>query len=320
MRDMKARSMQDFSTLFISNFEKHIERLKIPEREYINGLRHRPLLAQIERASEIKAMLEDVFHHPETVLSQQRAERALLTFLDKRNADIGLLSFFHGWNETHKTTSLVSAKLIVRLSRDALYVNIAEQHMHNTVMAHMYEVAKDDLGLGHSGHDGMFPSMAAAFGAHGWENCQYSVDECSEFSEFLYRTGVAGHKLPVESDQYRYAVINAMMTAVASELWNGSEYNCLAQYINNKIIDMHPSLANDNVALRKANGYVMSHSGTVESRHGLHALAAVQKYHQLANLDFDLCKLKEKMIDYNQRVGKAFCSLHQALLQHGLGG
>lgn len=84
MRDMKARSMQDFSTLVISNFDKHIERLKIPEREYINGLRHRPLLAQIERASEIKAMLEDVFHHPETVLSQQRAERALLTFLDKK--------------------------------------------------------------------------------------------------------------------------------------------------------------------------------------------------------------------------------------------
>lgn len=176
-----------------------------------------------------------------------------------------MLKFFHGWNETHKTTSLISTKLIVRLSLDALSIDSAKQRLHSAVMAHMCEVAKDDLGLGHSGHDGMYPLMAAAFGAKSWEDSQYSVEECRNFSGFLYRTGVAGHHLPVDSDEYKDAVIDAMMTSVASELWNGGEYNFLAQHINQKIIAMHPSLAYDNTALRRANGYVMSHSGHIEN-------------------------------------------------------
>lgn len=57
----------------------------------------------------------------------------------------------------------------------------------------------------------------------------------------------------------------------------------------------------------------MGHSGEVENRHGLHALAAAQAYCRFADLEFDINRLKEIMIDYNGRVGKAFRSLHEAL-------
>ena len=55
-------------------------------------------------------------------------------------------------------------------------------------------------------------------------------------------------------------------------------------------------------------------SGEVENRHGLHALAAAQAYCRFADIEFDIGRLKEVMLDYNDRVGNAFRGLHDALM------
>ena len=57
----------------------------------------------------------------------------------------------------------------------------------------------------------------------------------------------------------------------------------------------------------------MGHSGEVENKHGLHALAATQVFGRTVDLMFDADRLKCVMLDYNKRVGRAFRSLHEAL-------
>ena len=57
----------------------------------------------------------------------------------------------------------------------------------------------------------------------------------------------------------------------------------------------------------------MGHSGEVENKHGLHALAAAQAYARTVNITFKLGRLKETMLNYNERAGNAFAAMHQAL-------
>ncbi|WP_434559742.1 hypothetical protein J3P95_00150 [Pseudomonas sp. Z5-35] len=70
----------------------------------------------------------------------------------------------------------------------------------------------------------------------------------------------------------------------------------------------------DRCNLREAKSYVMVHSGEVENKHGLHALAAAQAFGRLVDLRLDIDQLKVVMLDYNQRVGRAFHALYEALL------
>jgi len=177
----------------------------------------------------------------------------------------------------------------------------------------MHEVAKDDFGLGHKGHDGMYDYLTAAFGAPDWVENQYKVDACEEFAAFLYATGVAKHTLPMNSTEHKQSIMDAMMTAIASELWNGREYNFIAQHIEEKLISFNPLLSSNVQSLQNAKGYVLGHAGEVENKHGLHALAAAQIYGRTVGLKFEVDRLKEIMLDYNQRVGKAFYFLNAAL-------
>ncbi|MFQ6571860.1 hypothetical protein [Pseudomonas sp. UM16] len=128
--------------------------------------------------TELQGAMREVLYHPITYDAQSCAEKAFKVFLEREVVDVGILKFFNGWNEIHKTTSLVSAKVIMRLSADARFVPVGRQENYNHVMAHMHEVAKDDFGLGHEGHDGMYAYMAAAFDASGWEGDRHAVREC----------------------------------------------------------------------------------------------------------------------------------------------
>jgi len=152
----KTKSMQEFGEMFIEALPKHLENLKIPGRAIVDNLRREPLFAQVEHTAEIQNSMHEVLCHPATQEAQTYAENAFKAFLKKDKADAGVLNFFNGWNETHKTTSLVSAKIIMRLSADALSVPAKNLTGYHNVMAHMHEVAKDDFGLGHKGHDGMY--------------------------------------------------------------------------------------------------------------------------------------------------------------------
>lgn len=307
------QSMQEFGEIFIEALPQHIGKLKIPGRTLIDSHRREPVMAKVTHADQLQHMMLEVLNSPITQEAQSYAERAFDAFLNKQNVDSGVLKFFNGWNETHKTTSLVSAKIIMRLSADALSVPAASQEGYHNVMAHMHEVAKDDFGLGHKGHDGMYHYMTAAFGATSWVSNHYKVNECNEFSEFLYNAGVAEHKSPMNSDEHKISIMDAMMVSIASELWNGREYNFIAQHIESKLLAFNPSLSNNVQALRNAKGYVMGHAGEVENRHGLHALAAAQAYGRVADITFKVDRLKEVMLDYNGRVGKAFKAMHNAL-------
>lgn len=181
-------------------------------------------------------------------------------------------------------------------------------------MAHMHEVAKDDVGLGHEGHDGMYAHMTAAFGASDWVANRYAVEECNRFSSFLYQVGVAEHSAPMKSAKYQQSMMDAMLVSVASELWNGREYNFLAQYIEEKLRTINASFRADAKAIRNAKAYVTGHSGDVENRHGLHALAAVQAFARQAELPFETDRMQTIMLDYNRRVGAGFCSLCDVLM------
>lgn len=307
------KSMQAFGETFIEGLPKHLENLKIPGRVISDTTRGAPLHTQIEQTTEIQNAMHEVLFHKVTQEAQAYAENTFNALIKKNKADTGVLKFFNGWNETHKTTSLVSAKIIMRLSADAVSIPIENRTIYNICMAHMHEVAKDDFGLGHKGHDGMYLYMTAAFGASGWVENQYKVNTCDEFAAFLYKTGVSEHKSPMDSAEHKKSIMNAMMVSIASELWNGREYNFLAQYIEKKLLSLNPSLRNNIQNLQNAKSYVLSHSGEIENKHGLHALAAAQTYARIAGLKFETSHLKKTMLDYNKRIGNAFSSLHAAL-------
>lgn len=57
----------------------------------------------------------------------------------------------------------------------------------------------------------------------------------------------------------------------------------------------------------------MGHSGEVENKHGLHALAAAQAYARAADITFKLGRLKGTMLNHNERAENAFAAMHQAL-------
>ena len=307
------KSMQQFGEIFIEALTRHLGNIKIPSRPISENFRRPPLLAQIDQIITIQNSMHEVLCHPTTQEAQANAEKTFRSFLKKSNTDAGILKFFNGWNETHKTTSLVSAKIIMRLSADALSVPAENRAGYHSTMAHMHEVAKDDFGLGHKGHDGMYDYLTAAFGAPNWVENQYKVDACEEFAAFLYATGVAKHTLPMDSTEHKQSIMDAMMTAIASELWNGREYNFIAQHIEKKLISFNPLLSSNVQSLQNAKGYVLGHAGEVENKHGLHALAAAQIYGRTVGLKFEVDRLKEIMLDYNQRVGKAFYFLNAAL-------
>lgn len=306
-------SMNQIGDAFLDALPKHIAILKIPGRWIAADLRRTSVSAHIEHVSEIQNAMREVLYHDTTQGAQAYAEAAFSAFLKKKVADRGVLSFFNGWNETHKSTSLVSGKVIMRLSADALCITVEKQPVYHNVLAHMHEVTKDDFGLGQKGHDGMYGYMAAALGASAWMEEQHKVRECDEFSSFLYDVGVAGHKEAMDSIEHRHSIMDAMMVSVSSELWNGREYNYLAQFIEDKLISFDGSLCSDVKSLRNAKGYVLGHSGEVENRHGLHALAAAQAYSRIAEMSFDVERLKGIMLDYNARVGSAFKALHKIL-------
>lgn len=306
-------SMQQFGEAFIEALPKHISALKIPGRLLSSNSRRAPIPAHIEDVASLQQAMHEVLYHDTTQEAQGWAERCFKAFLAKKAVDAGVLKFFNGWNETHKTTSLVSAKIIMRLAADAVSIPAELKTSYSNVMSHMHEVAKDDFGLGHEGHDGMYHYMTDALGASRWVERQFVVDECNAFSTFLYKVGIAEHKSALDSVEHRQSIMTAMMTSIASELWNGREYNFVAQYIEEKLLSCNPSLGLDKQALRNAKGYVMGHSGEVENRHGLHALAAAQAYARTLGIGFDIPELKSVMLDYNQRVGRAFQSLYREL-------
>lgn len=307
------KSMQEFGDVFIDALPKHIGNLKIPGRVILQNHRRQPVLANVAHVSDIQDSMREVLNHSITQEAQLHAENAFRAFLKKSTVDPGILKFFNGWNETHKTTSLVSAKIIMRLSADAISVPAEKQIEYSNVMAHMHEVAKDDFGLGHPGHDGMYEYMTSAFGATAWVEHQYRIPECNEFSGFLYNTGIAEHKSALNSTEHKSSIMDAMMVSIASELWNGREYNFIAQYIEAKLLAINP-LLNANVHnLRNAKGYVLGHSGEVENKHGLHALAAAQAYGRTVDFPFKLGRLKGIMLNYNERVGRAFEAMYQNL-------
>ncbi|WP_241653187.1 hypothetical protein [Pseudomonas alkylphenolica] len=309
----RPKSMQEFGEAFVGMLPRHLDNLKVPGRLMGDGSRNLPLHTKVEHVAELQIAMRDVLSHSITRNAQSFAEDAFRALLERDSVDAGVLKFFNGWNETHKTTSLVSAKVIMRLSADSRFISVGGQEGHNRVMAHMHEVAKDDFGLGHEGHDGMYAHMTAAFDASDWVRNSYEVNECCEFSRFLYEVGVAHHNSAVNSLESKNSIMNAMMISVASELWNGSEYNFLAQFIEKKLISINASLSSDIKSLRDAKGYVLGHSGDVENKHGMHALAATQAYGRTVGLGFEVSRLKEVMLDYNARVGKAFSSLCRAL-------
>lgn len=300
---------------FIEALPRHLAILKIPGRWIRGDFRRAPVPAHVEQVAEVQRTLRAVLSHEITREAQSYAEQAFVAFLEKDKSDSGVLRFFNGWNETHKTTSLVSGKIIMRLAADAHCISQEDQISYSNILAHMHEVTKDDFGLGHKGHDGMYKYMTAALDATDWVEDQYIVSECNEFSDFLYGVGVAEHKSAMESIEHKQSIMNAMLVSIASELWNGREYNFLAQFIEKKLLSFNSSLSVDSKSLRNAKGYVMGHSGEVENRHGLHALAAAQAFGRTLDLTFEADRLREVMLDYNRRVGNAFRALHKALTQ-----
>ncbi|TKJ74559.1 hypothetical protein PspCFBP13508_00345 [Pseudomonas sp. CFBP13508] len=313
LEPLEHKSMQEFGETFIQALPKHIRNLKIPGRTLEENQRRQPLLACVGNVAEIQDAMLEVLNHSITQDAQLAAESAFRAFLEKPVMDSSVLSFFNGWNETHKTTSLVSAKIIMRLSADAISVSADRREGYHNVMAHMHEVAKDDFGLGHQGHDGMYNYMTAAFGASAWVEEQFKIAECNDFADFLYITGVAKHKTALNSQEHKSSIMDAMMVSISSELWNGREYNFIAQYIEAKLLAANPFLRTNTQNLRNAKGYVMGHSGEVENKHGLHALAAAQAYGRTVGLEFKPARLKGIMLNYNERVGNAFSAMHRIM-------
>ncbi len=305
--------MQDFGIAFLNKLPRYVSELKIYGRRVTESKTKKPVFARIEDIEDIQKMMSEVLNHPITQIAQGHAKSAFDAFLKKEYGDKSLNCFFNGWNETHRTTSLVSAKVLMRLAADTPFITSEQFLGYHLTIGHMNEVAKDDFGLGHKGHDGMLKFMADAFGCHEWVSPCYAIPECNNFSEFLYEVGVKDHKTPLESDIHVQSIISAMMVSISSELWNGREYNYIAQFIDQKLRSISPKLIEDDKSLKNAKAYIMTHSSEVENKHGLHALAAVHAFCCLKGVKFDVEALRHTMLNYNHHVGQAFHALHKAL-------
>ncbi|MFV0575667.1 MAG: hypothetical protein ACK5NC_09710 [Vibrio sp.] len=308
--------MLEFGQSFIEKLPQHIKSLKVNGRRITQSRKAGTIHPKFENINAIQNIMNEVLIHPTTINAHYYAEQTFLALLNKNNIDDAMHKFFNGWNETHKTTSLVSAKVIMRLAADAIFILQVKQPDYHLIMAHMHEVAKDDFGLGHKGHDGLYQYMVEAFNCQQWSNPKFNVKECYEFSDFLYTTGVNGYRAPMLSDEYIQSMLDAMMVSISSELWNGREYNFIAQFIEKKLLTMSPYLSYDMTGYKDAKSYILAHSNEVENRHGLHALLAADLYSRLNKSALNIERLKEVMLDYNSRVGKAFCALHQAFTEN----
>lgn len=109
-----SQGMQGFGEAFISKLPKHIESLKIHGRKISDLEKKDAVFAKVDNIDAIQSMMREVLLHPITCEAQFHTEQAFVALLDKDVVDAGLFKFFNGWNETHKTTSLVSAKLIMQ--------------------------------------------------------------------------------------------------------------------------------------------------------------------------------------------------------------
>lgn len=307
------KSMQEFGEIFIEKLPKHFANLKISEREIDKDKKIDPIIVPIQNVNDIQNMMSEVLLNPITLTAQNYTEQAFQAFLAKDQIDSGVKKFFNGWNETHKTTSLVSAKIIMRLAADAVLIKDEKLNDYLVSMANMYEVAKDDFGLGHKGHDGMYVHLTSTFDSSDWVENQYKIQTCNDFSQFLYDTGVKNNKSPLNSPEHADSILSAMMVSIASEIWNGREYNYLAQFIENKILSYKPEINANLNDFRNAKGYVLGHAGDIENKHGLHAFVAAIAFAKTKNISMDLNKLKTVMLDYNYRVGLAFKAIFEAL-------
>ena len=307
------KSMHDFGNIFIKSLPNHLDNLNISGRMIKNNLKMKIISTKIENVELIQKIIIEVLNDQVTKIAQIHAENTFNNFIQKKGQDLGILKFFNGWNETHKTTSLVSAKIIMRLSADAILIEENQKNGYLTAMLHLHQVAKDDFGLGHKGHDGMYHYLTAAFNASNWMDNQYNIKECNDFSNFLYKTGISNYNSALDSDLHNKSILNAMMVSIASELWNGCEYNYFSQFIENKLISYNPALVENINDYRNAKAYVLGHSGDIENKHGLHALAAASIFSNTRNIKFDPNKLKKVMLNYNYRVGLAFKALNEAI-------
>ena len=111
----KKTSMQKFGELFIRGLDKHVASLNIANRFSVGDVRAKPISAKVDNRTQTQKVMLEVLCDPITQEAHSYAELAFRAFLEKERVDVGLLRFFNGWNETHKTTSLVSAKVAVRL-------------------------------------------------------------------------------------------------------------------------------------------------------------------------------------------------------------
>ncbi|SFU06024.1 hypothetical protein SAMN05192562_104347 [Kosakonia arachidis] len=132
----KPSSMQELGELFIDALPEHISMLKISGRWITGDIRRSPVLAHIDHIKEIQRMMYEVLCHEIKQEAQVYAEDAFLAFLKKENVDPVILNFFNSWNEMHKTTSLVSGKIIMRFSADALYISHEDQTIYHNVLVH----------------------------------------------------------------------------------------------------------------------------------------------------------------------------------------
>lgn len=302
----KTKTMKNFGDEFVEKIPECLESIAIKNQKKY----HQQSI--FDEINDIQQTMHDVINNSITIESQAHAESTFKSFIKKNNNN-ALLKFFNGWNEIHKTTSLVSAKVVMRLASNAHIVNDFQKSDYMKSMAHMHEVTKDDFGLGHSGHDGMFSEMTKAFNSENWSSIEHKVTECNNFSNFLYQTGVSNHHYPVDSDENKESLLEAMMVSVASEIWNGREFNFFAQFIEEKINSFGSTKTRNAEEIRNAKAYVIGHSKEIEIKHGLHALAAIKHFNNANRVKMDLEKLKTKMIDYNKRVGIAFSALNKAL-------
>lgn len=306
-----SNSMHCIGSKFLECLPADFSKIATSARWIDKNIRKPPIAADSKKVKEIQAAMGCVLNDAVTAQAHFYAVETFSALFKKPSSN-KLLGFFNGWNETHKTTSLVSCKVIMRLAADAHCIAAENAGLYHRVMAHMHEVAKDDFGLGQAGHDGMFNHMRQSFNVPEFVSYE-EVSVCSAFSEYLYGVGVAGCKRAVGDVLHKKAMLRAMMVSVSSEVWNGSEYNFLAQFIEDLIILYSPHLRDDKKLLRCAKAYVMGHSGDVEMRHGLHALAATQLYAEFLEETFEVDELASIMLDYNFRVGQAFRGLAELL-------
>lgn len=242
---------------------------------------------------ELAAAIEKAFMQERT--SNERIEACFDKLTSRAWSRPTLERFFHGWRDTHLTSSSVAGigcRLLL-LAEDANADNgasLSEAAARNARIIH------EDLGLCGETHADLYARLATAVcDGDEWGLRRNRVPSAFEFRKWVHHERVSAQDLQ-----------DGILTTIASEIYNHGEYSMIAPLFRRWLerdLGFSPSEAKRKLA------YIFVHTGDTESGHFLFGIETLKHYCCGVGLNVDYDRVSDRCAEYLRRIGVAFTGI-----------